>query len=52
MAQVFVTGGSGFIGQVLVRRLLSAGHSVGVLVRSETSAAKIAALGAEPVWAS
>ncbi|MGW3239091.1 NAD-dependent epimerase/dehydratase family protein [Streptomyces olivaceus] len=49
MARVFVTGGSGFIGQVLVRRLLGAGHSVGVLVRSEASAAKIKALGAEPV---
>lgn len=49
MARVFVTGGSGFIGQVLVRRLLGAGHSAGVLVRSEASAAKIKALGAEPV---
>lgn len=49
MAQAFATGGSGFIGQVLVRRLLGAGHSVGVLVRSEASAAKISALGAEPV---
>lgn len=49
MAHVFATGGSGFIGQVLVRRLLGAGHSVGVLVRSEASAAKISALGAEPV---
>ncbi|WP_435126313.1 NAD-dependent epimerase/dehydratase family protein [Actinacidiphila sp. bgisy144] len=49
MAQVFVTGGSGFIGQVLVRRLLGAGHAVRVLVRSEASAAKVSALGAEPV---
>ncbi|AXL87119.1 3-beta hydroxysteroid dehydrogenase [Streptomyces sp. CB09001] len=49
MAHVFVTGGSGFIGQVLVRRLLGEGHTVGVLVRSEASAAKISALGAEPV---
>ncbi|MFJ7241038.1 NAD-dependent epimerase/dehydratase family protein [Streptomyces olivaceus] len=49
MARVFVTGGSGFIGQVLVRRLLGAGHSAGVLVRSEASAAKIKALGGEPV---
>lgn len=49
MSRVFVTGGSGFIGQVLVRRLLGAGHSVGALVRSEASAAKIKALGAEPV---
>lgn len=49
MAQVFVTGGSGFIGQVLVRRLIDAGHSVRVLVRSETSAATVSSLGAQPV---
>ncbi|WP_406149667.1 NAD-dependent epimerase/dehydratase family protein [Streptomyces sp. NBC_01012] len=49
MAQAFVTGGSGFIGEVLVRRLIGEGHSVRALVRSEASAAKVSALGAEPV---
>jgi nucleoside-diphosphate-sugar epimerase len=49
MTQAFVTGSSGFIGQVLVRRLLGEGHSVRALVRSEESAAKVSALGAQPV---
>jgi nucleoside-diphosphate-sugar epimerase len=49
MGRVFVTGGSGFIGRVLVRRLLDEGNSVRVLVRSEASAEKVATLGAEAV---
>ncbi|MFD0509568.1 NAD-dependent epimerase/dehydratase family protein [Streptomyces aureus] len=52
MAQVFVTGGSGFIGQVLVRRLLAEGHSVGVLVRSGTSAARSRRWARSPCGAS
>jgi nucleoside-diphosphate-sugar epimerase len=49
MVQAFVTGGSGFIGQALVRRLLDEGNSVRALVRSEASADIVAMLGAEPV---
>lgn len=49
MERVFVTGGSGFIGQVLVRRLVDEGNAVRVLVRSAASAAKVSALGAVPV---
>src|SRR4051812_17481394 len=49
MAQTFVTGGSGFIGRALVRRLLAEGHEVRALVRSDASAAAVTALGAEPV---
>ena len=49
MVQAFVTGGSGFIGRALVRRLLSEKHSVRVLVRSDASAEKVTAMGAEPV---
>ena len=49
MAQVFVTGGSGFIGRVLIRRLVDEGHGVQALVRSATAADTVAALGAKPV---
>jgi nucleoside-diphosphate-sugar epimerase len=49
MAQVFVTGGSGFIGGRLLRRLVSDGHSVRALVRSDPAERAVAAAGAEPV---
>ncbi|TXN30578.1 NAD-dependent epimerase/dehydratase family protein [Lacisediminihabitans profunda] len=49
MTNAFVTGGSGFIGRALVRRLIAEKHSVRVLVRSQESADLVAALGAEPV---
>lgn len=45
----FITGGSGFIGARLVRRLAEAGTRVRALARSERSAGAVAALGAEPV---
>ncbi|QIG41688.1 NAD-dependent epimerase/dehydratase family protein [Nocardioides anomalus] len=49
MSRVFVTGGSGSIGRRLVRRLVDEGHEVSGLVRSEESAALLAAAGATPV---
>ena len=45
----FVPGGSGFIGGALIRRLVAEGTKVRALARSDSSAAAVEALGAEPV---
>ncbi|PYC71150.1 3-beta hydroxysteroid dehydrogenase [Micromonospora arborensis] len=45
--RVFVTGASGHLGSAVVPALLSAGHDVVGLARSDTSAAAIEKLGAE-----
>ncbi|NJD31657.1 MAG: NAD-dependent epimerase/dehydratase family protein [Gammaproteobacteria bacterium] len=47
--QIFVTGGSGFVGQATIRRLVASGHRVRAMSRSAASDAKVRALGAEPV---
>jgi nucleoside-diphosphate-sugar epimerase len=47
--RVFVTGSGGHIGSAVVAELIGAGHEVVGLVRSEASAAAVAALGAEPL---
>lgn len=47
--RAFVTGGSGFIGGALIRRLVADGHEVRALARSERSAQTVRELGAEPV---
>jgi nucleoside-diphosphate-sugar epimerase len=45
----FVTGGSGFIGGALIRRLRTDGWTVRALARSDASAEKVTAAGAEAV---
>ncbi len=48
MNKAFVTGGSGFVGRNLIRRLRSEGIAVMALARSEAAANIVAALGAVP----
>jgi nucleoside-diphosphate-sugar epimerase len=47
--KLLVTGASGWIGSASVAELIAAGHHVLGLARSDAAAAKVAALGAEPV---
>ena len=49
MAQVLLTGGTGFLGQHVLRELLSTGANVRALSRSTTGDALLRSLGAEPV---
>ncbi|MBC8103468.1 MAG: SDR family oxidoreductase [Cytophagales bacterium] len=45
--QVFITGGTGFIGSAIIRDLVAAGHAVTGLARTSESAAKLTAAGAK-----
>jgi nucleoside-diphosphate-sugar epimerase len=45
----FVTGGSGFIGRALIRRLTAEGRPVRALARSARSAEAVGEMGADPV---
>ena len=47
--KVFVTGGSGFVGKNVIPVLLRHGFEVLAIARSESSAQKVASLGATPV---
>jgi len=48
--RVFVTGGTGLVGEPVVRALLARGDSVTALVRTEQAATRMSALGAIPVF--
>jgi nucleoside-diphosphate-sugar epimerase len=48
--RVFITGGSGFVGQNLIQVLRAEGHEVMALARSQASARIVAWLGGFPVW--
>jgi nucleoside-diphosphate-sugar epimerase len=47
--KVFITGGSGFVGSALVRRLVAEGHEVMALARSGSSIQRVRDAGADPV---
>lgn len=51
MADVLLTGATGFVGQHLLRALVAAGHRVRGLSRAEAGDASVRALGGEPVRA-
>ncbi|MBU2587274.1 MAG: NAD-dependent epimerase/dehydratase family protein, partial [Alphaproteobacteria bacterium] len=46
--RIFVTGGSGYLGRNLIRRLVADGHDVVALARSDASAQAVEMLGAKP----
>jgi nucleoside-diphosphate-sugar epimerase len=46
---VFVAGATGLVGKPLIRRLVDRGHHVRALVRNDSSATTVLAMGAEPV---
>lgn len=47
--KVFVTGGSGFVGQHVVKRLATEGHKVSALARNDRAAELVTGAGAEAV---
>jgi len=47
--KLFVTGGSGFLGKRLIKRLLKEGHELTAFARSESSAEKLAHMGCKTV---
>ncbi|GII57598.1 NAD-dependent epimerase [Planotetraspora thailandica] len=47
--KVFITGGSGYLGQAVIRALTAHGHTVSGLARSDAADRTVSALGAEVV---
>jgi nucleoside-diphosphate-sugar epimerase len=50
--RVFITGATGWVGSVLIKELVEAGHQVVGLVRSEDNSRILSALGGEPLLGS
>lgn len=50
--QILITGGTGYLGSVLVEQFVAAGHEVVALTRSPESAAKATQAGARPLFGS
>lgn len=50
--KIFLTGGTGYVGSVVLEHLLEAGHDVEALTRSTTGAARLADAGASAVQGS
>ncbi len=49
MSRIFMTGGTGSIGKAVLKQMVTAGHEVTALTRTDTGAAQITSFGAQPL---